>query len=99
MSNADNWDDYAHDNDTASAAVGRFEALQREVADLREMLSDKMDSAEEIAIEDNRRALRERADKEARAEAAVNNPATLEALRKIDNEADLVQFLRDHGGQ
>lgn len=74
-----------------------IEALRKEVAELRELLSG-MDAGEEIAVADQRRLLRERAEREARAVTAADDPATLEALRRIDNPEDLERFFRDNGG-
>lgn len=63
------------------------------------MIDARIDPAEQIMATDQRAALRDRAEREAKAEAASTDPATLEALKKIEDPAELDRFLRDNGGQ
>ena len=75
------------------------EELRREVASLKEALTGvSMDSAEENVVAENRRLLFERGERDTRAAAAANDPATLEALRRIETPEELEIFLKANGG-
>ena len=82
----------------ASAEGTELEALRREVAELREMMqSERIDAGEEAVVLDNRRVLHERAQREAKAAQAANDPETVTTLRGLQTEEEVLDFLRQNG--
>lgn len=95
-------DDWGHTDprdqlNQESASQTDLEALRREVAELRELLSEGMDAGEEANLIDNRRVVQERAQREVKAVEAANDPATLAALRDLDSEEGVLAFLKENG--
>lgn len=90
-------DDTTDEPETNSGDAAGIEALRQEVAELRAALSDATDAGEIVAVETNRRHLRERVERGSRAIESANDPATLAALQAIDNPEDLERFFREHG--
>jgi hypothetical protein len=73
------------------------QALRREVAELRQLVSETPDPGSEVAVQDNRRKIQEKAARQAKAIEAAEDPATLAELRSLETEEEVMSFLRDHG--
>lgn len=85
------------DATTRQAEKSELQALRDEVAQLRAQVSDVLDPAEVVAVNDRRRAIQETAEREANAAAAAQDPRTLEQLRDIEDEETLIRFMKDRG--
>lgn len=85
-----------------SDSAAEIKALREEVAALRGAIGEALaggaeDASTVAAIAENRREAQRRAEQEARAVAAANDPSTIEKLRAINDPAEFDRFMRENG--
>lgn len=99
------WENMGWDDDdeqvirpaVATEGNSDVDALRQEVAELKNLLSDRLDSAEDSAFRENRAAVQAQAERATKATIAANDPATLEELKGIDTEVDLIRWMTERG--
>jgi len=92
------WDDEVTETpEGASESKSELEQLRETVEELKNLVSDKLDSAEDGVIRENRASEQAKAERAAAANSAASDPATLDELKRISSEQDLITFLTARG--
>lgn len=75
-----------------------IDKLRAEIAELRSQVGGRLDPAEEVAVAEQRRIAQDAAEREAKGAEAANDPATVQAVKAINSEAELLAYMRERGG-
>jgi len=96
-----NWDDDDEYTETSRSESrtqnSEIASLRQEIAELKGMLTDRLDLADEVAVRSNRASETAKAERAANAVAAASDSSTLNELNAINSEAELIRFMADRG--